>query len=53
MVALAKQKKRKRTEFEHVLPGNVSMKLEVARSKAALNDQIADCITGGCSALVT
>ena len=41
MEASARQKKRKRAEFEPVLSGHVSMKLELARSKAALKDQVA------------
>ena len=36
----ARQKKRKRAEFEPVLQGNLAMKLEVARSKVALAAEV-------------
>lgn len=41
MEASARQKKRKRAEFEPVLSGHVSMKLDLARSKVALDEQVA------------
>ena len=41
VLASARQNKRKRTEFEAVLTGPVPMKLELARSKVALDEQVA------------
>ena len=41
VVASARQNKRKRAEFEAVLSGPVHMKLELARSKVALDEQVA------------
>ena len=41
VVASARQNKRKRTEFEAVLSGPVHMKLELARSKVALDEEVA------------
>jgi len=41
VVASARENKRKRAEFEAVLSGPVHMKLELARSKVALDEQVA------------